>query len=37
MAQEAANEDSELYALYSDMYTKLNAEYMKGLAILKGG
>ena len=34
---EADNEDSELYAMYSDMYAKLKAEYMQGLQALKGG
>ena len=36
MTNEAVNEDSELYALHSDKYTKLSAEYQKGLAALKG-
>ena len=36
MANESANEDSELYALYSDKHARLSAEYQKGLAILKG-
>ena len=34
---EADNEDTELYAMYSDMYAKLKAEYMQGLQALKGG
>ena len=37
MANEAVNEDSELYALHADKYAKLSAEYAKGLAALKGG
>ena len=36
MADEVSNEDSELYALHSDRYTKLSAEYQKGLAFLSG-
>ena len=36
MANEVVNEDAELYALYSDKYTKLSAEYAKGLAAFKG-
>ena len=37
MTTEADDEDSELYALYSDMYTKFNGEYLKGLVAVKGG
>jgi hypothetical protein len=37
MSSEAINEDSELYALHSDKYAKLSAEYQRGLAALKGG
>ena len=37
MSTEANNEDSELYQLYSDMYAKFNAEYLKGLQALTGG
>ena len=37
LSNEASNEDSELYALHSDKYTKLSAEYQKGLSFLKGG
>ena len=36
MANEASNEDSELYALHSDKYAKLSAEYQKGLTLLSG-
>jgi len=36
LSNEASNEDSELYALHSDKYTKLSAEYQKGLTFLKG-
>ena len=37
MATEVTNEDPELYALNSDKYAKLSAEYQKGIAALKGG
>ena len=36
LADETSNEDSELYGLNSDRYTKLSAEYQKGLALLTG-
>ena len=36
MSTEADNEDSELYALYSDMHARLSAEYTRGLEALKG-
>jgi hypothetical protein len=37
LANETINEDAELYALHSDKYAKLSAEYVKGMAVVKGG
>tara|TARA_R100001530_G_scaffold119734_2_gene86968 strand:+ start:288 stop:944 length:657 start_codon:yes stop_codon:yes gene_type:complete len=34
---EADNEDSELYALFADSHARLQAQYIQGLAALKGG
>ena len=36
MTNEVANEDSGLYALYSDRYAKLSADYQRGIAALRG-
>ena len=36
LADETSNEDSELYAINSDKYAKLLAEYQKGLTLLAG-
>ena len=36
MVDEISNEDSTLYGLLSDKYTKISGEYAAGLAVLKG-